>query len=129
MARILDVAFGAFIGVVATGTVVALAESRTLDPVQLSPQYYRVRLDNDRVRVYEYVLKPGQKEPMHSHTPGIVYSLSDATIRSTGEDGSVTTHESKVGELSWRDALTHALENVGPTDARALAVELKNCPR
>lgn len=39
---------------------------RILDPVALSPQLYSVRFENDRVRVLEYRLKPGGKEPMHS---------------------------------------------------------------
>jgi hypothetical protein len=30
------------------------------DPVKISPQYYTIRLENDRVRVLEYRLKPGE---------------------------------------------------------------------
>jgi hypothetical protein len=31
------------------------------DPVKTSPQYYKVLLENDQVRVLEYRLKPGEK--------------------------------------------------------------------
>jgi hypothetical protein len=31
------------------------------DAVKLSPQYYKVLLENDQVRVVEYRLKPGEK--------------------------------------------------------------------
>jgi hypothetical protein len=34
------------------------------DPVKLSPYYYNVLLDNERIRVLEYQLKPEEKEPM-----------------------------------------------------------------
>jgi hypothetical protein len=41
------------------------------------------------VRVLEYRLKPGEKEPMHSHPAGVVYVLT--------------------GESIWRDPVTHAI--------------------
>jgi hypothetical protein len=37
------------------------------DPVKTSPQCYKVLLENDQVRVLEYHLKAGEKEPMHLH--------------------------------------------------------------
>lgn len=118
---------GSLFGAAAASAAYALAHSET-DPVKLSPQYYTVRLDNDRLRVLEYRLGPGQKEPKHSHPPGIVYSLSDAKMKiETFPDGVVTTHDYHVGDLTWRDALTHAAENVGTTEAHVIAVELKAC--
>src|SRR5262245_15432997 len=99
----------------------------TLDPVKLSPQYYAVRFENDRVRVLEYHLNPEEKEVMHTHSPGIVYVLTDSTVRTTLPDGKTSEHPGKAGEVFWRDETTHAVENVGPTEARAIAVELKTC--
>lgn len=58
MARFFDIAIGALLGVAATATLVAAAGTPTMDPVKLSPQYYSVRLDNDRLRVLEWRLKP-----------------------------------------------------------------------
>ena len=98
-----------------------------IDPVKQSPEYYKVRLENDRVRVLEYHLKPGQKEPMHTHVPGVVYSASASTFRVTMPDGSVTEHQAKLGDVGWRDAMSHALENTGTTEISAIAVELKGC--
>ena len=51
------------------------------DPVKTSPQFYKVLLENDEVRVLEYRLKPGQKEPIHSHPAGVVYVLSGAALK------------------------------------------------
>jgi beta-alanine degradation protein BauB len=103
--------------------------STTQDPVKVSPQYYVVRFENERVRVLEYHLKPGEKEATHSHPPGVVYVLSDATIRSVRPDGSSSETIGRAGEVHWRDDMTHAVENVGNTEARALAIELKPCSR
>ena len=97
------------------------------DPVKLSPQYYKVWIDNDRVRVLEFHLKPGEKEAMHSHPPGFVYVFDDATLRMTLPDGTSSDMSAKGGEVLWREATTHASENVGKTEAHALALELKPC--
>jgi beta-alanine degradation protein BauB len=97
------------------------------DPVKLSPQYYKVWIDNDRVRVLEYHLKPGQKEAMHSHPPGFVYSISDATLRMTVPDGTTSDVSLHAGQVAWREATTHAAENIGKDEAHALALELKPC--
>ena len=95
------------------------------DPVKLSPQYYKVLIDNDEVRVLEYRLKPGEKEPMHSHPRGFVYYLADAKFRVSFPDGKSEESELKTGEAHWRDAITHAIENIGNTKAHAIALELK----
>lgn len=97
------------------------------DPVKISPALYTVRVENDRVRVLDYRLKPGQQEPMHSHPPGVVYTFSDATFRSTSSDGKVTESHGRAGDLSWRDATTHAAANIGTSEAHALTIEVKPC--
>jgi quercetin dioxygenase-like cupin family protein len=127
MSRVKDLMIGSALGALATSAIVAFAGAQTMDPVKLSPQYYTVRIDNPQLRVYEYRLPPGQREVMHSHLPGVVIALSDATLKITLPDGSTNTHTAKTGDVAWRDSVTHALENTGSTDARAYAVELKGC--
>ena len=95
------------------------------DPVKVSPQYYKVLLENEQVRVLEYRLKPGEKEPTHSHPAGVVYVFNDSTVRSTLTDGKSAESSGKAGDVYWRTPLTHTLENIGNTEAHALAVELK----
>jgi beta-alanine degradation protein BauB len=96
-----------------------------LDPIKISPQYYKVLLENDEVRVLEYRLKPGEKEAMHSHPAGIVYTFSDGRMKSTLPNGETHEGERKAGEVIWRDPVTHAAENTGSSEIHALAVELK----
>ena len=95
------------------------------DPVKVSPQYYKVLLENDQVRVVEYRLKAGEKEPMHSHSAGVVYVLSGAKIRFSYPDGRTEEKAAATGEAIWRDPTTHAVENVGDTEAHAIAIDLK----
>jgi hypothetical protein len=95
--------------------------------VKQSPQYYKVRVDNDRVRVLEYHLPSGQREAMHSHPPGVVFITSDARLRTTLPNGSVSDASFNAGEVHWRDTTTHAMENLGTREFTALGIELKPC--
>ncbi len=95
------------------------------DPVRMSPQYYKVLLENDHVRVLEYRLKAGEKEPMHSHPAGVVYVLSGATLKFSYPDGRTEEKTAATGETIWREPVTHALENISKTEAHAIAIDLK----
>ena len=95
------------------------------DPVKTSPQYYKVLLENDQVLVLEYRLKAGEKEAMHSHPAGVVYVLSGAKLKFSFPDGRTEERSAATGETIWRDPTTHAVENVGDTEARAIAIDVK----
>jgi quercetin dioxygenase-like cupin family protein len=99
------------------------------DPVKASPQYYKVLLENDQVRVLEYRLKAGEKEPRHSHPAGVVYVLSGAKLKFSYPDGRTEEKAAATGETIWRDPTTHAVENVGDTEAHAIAIDLKTPER
>ena len=57
---------GSFITAIASTGFTAIVASQDRDPVKLSPQYYKVLLNNEQVRVLEYRLKPGERR---SHIP------------------------------------------------------------
>src|SRR5213080_4877113 len=95
------------------------------DPVTTSPKYYKVLLENDQVRVLEYRLKAGEKEPMHSHSAGVVYVLSGTKLKFNYSDGTTGERAAAAGEPIWRDPTTHAVKNIGDTEAHAIAVDLK----
>ncbi len=115
------------VGIITGAVCLSAAQGPPQDPVTLSPQYYTVRLDNDTVRVLEYRLPPGQKEAMHTHPPGVVFSLADARFRTTLPDGTSSDASVPNGEVTWRGRTSHSAENIGPTEAHALAIELKKC--
>src|SRR6266853_3720886 len=95
--------------------VVLCAPAYAQDPVKTSPQYYKVLLENDQVRVLEYRPKAGEKEAMHSHPAGVVYVLSGATLKFSYPDGGTEERAAATGEAIWRDPVTHAVENIGKT--------------
>ena len=123
MNRTLYFAAGVLVGM----APLSLVGASTQDPVAVSPQYYAVKFENDRVRVLEYRLKPGEREAMHTHPPGVVYTLGDSTIRTTLPDGTAADRPGKAGDVFWRDATSHSVVNVGKTEAHALAIDVKAC--
>ena len=127
MKRVIHMIVGMAIGASMATLVFAIssANSTAQDPVKQSPQYYKVLLENDQVRVLEYRLKPGEKEPMHTHEEGVLYIFGDARMRTTYPDGRTEESAGGAGEAHWRNPVTHALENIGNTEAHALAVDIK----
>lgn len=128
MKRVVHLIAGMTIGALIATIAFAISSGNTVaqDPVKQSPQYYKVLLENDQVRVLEYRLKPGEKEPMHTHAAGVIYIFGNAKMRTTYPDGRTEENAAGAGEAHWRNPVTHALENIGTTEAHALAVDLKN---
>ena len=86
----------------------------------------KVLLENDRVRVQEHFLKPGEKIAMHSHPDKVIYALNDWKVRETLADGTTRVVEGKAGTARWGKATQHAVENIGTTEVRNIVIELKD---
>lgn len=114
----------------ATGVMASCAPAvKTPDLVKTSPQYYTVLLDTNNVRVLEYRLGAGQREAMHAHSKYIVYFLQQAKLRVTYPDGRSAETVVTPGQTLYREGLSHALENIGDREVRALLVELESGSR
>lgn len=127
MKRISYAAIGAIAGAIVTAAVLTAQTPSAPDAVKVSPQFYRhTGVDNDRVRVVEYQIKPGQHEPLHSHPASVAYVISGGTLRTTDANGKANIGTLRAGDVHWRDGnVVHSVENVGDTELRALIVELK----
>ena len=95
------------------------------DMAKVAPKNCRVLVDNERVRVIQVIMKPGDKVPMHSHPANITYDLTGGKIKYTYADGKTEEQEGKAGEALWSDATSHSSENVGAKEMRSIMVELK----
>ncbi len=96
-----------------------------IDPVSVSPGSYRSLLENDRVRVLEMTLPAGQADEMHSHPCETVYFVSGGKVRLYLPDGVTAEAEFPDGGVMWHEPWTHRVENIGPSDIRAIIVESK----
>ena len=100
--------------------------SGTQDPSKVNAEHIVVKLENQRVRVLDVTLRPGEKEQMHSHPAYVVYVFEGGKIRNHMADGAVVEAEFKPGDVFYREPLTHWAENIGKTTIRLVVVELKN---
>lgn len=96
------------------------------DVSKVSPKNYKVVLDNDKVIVIDNKSNPGDKTAMHSHPDYLIYVFEGGTVKSTTQDGKTDTLVFKKGQTIWRNATTHATENIGKTKIHLLLVELKS---
>jgi quercetin dioxygenase-like cupin family protein len=95
------------------------------DAAAVTPKVVKIRLENDHVRVLEYISEPGDREAMHDHPAFVVYVLSGGTLRITTPDGRSDDVELTPGEIRWRDPVTHSTENIGQSRLHAIIVELE----
>lgn len=97
-----------------------------IDPVNIAPRIYRILFENSHVRVLEVNVEPGNKEPMHSHPPHVIYVLSGGWIRFRTHDDFEDVEFEK-GSTRLIDAVPlHSMENMGATKVRAIIIERKN---
>ena len=94
-----------------------------VDPIQVSPNNYRVLLENDHVRVLEMNLRAGEKDEEHSHPAETVYFITGGKAKIQLPDGQTMEVALPDGHVMWNEAWTHQVENVGESDIRAIIVE------
>ena len=94
------------------------------DPVQTNPDLYRVILENDRVRVLEYLDSPGDRTEPHSHPDSVMVTLGDFRRRLWTGDREVEV-ELSAFQARWLDAQEHSGMNIGETRTHSIFVELK----
>jgi beta-alanine degradation protein BauB len=95
------------------------------DPVQTDGDKYKVKFENDRIRVLEYNDVPGDKTQEHHHPTFFLYAMSPFKRKITLPGGKVIMREFKAGDVLWSPEQTHSGENVGRTSTHALLVEMK----
>jgi quercetin dioxygenase-like cupin family protein len=88
----------------------------------------KVVLENERVRVVEFVLEPGVPMGMHDHPKDRVeITVAGGKVKVTTPDGKTQEADEKEGAVVFNkaSAARHDVVNVGKTTLRAYHVELK----
>lgn len=86
--------------------------------------------ENERTRVWEVRLEPGERGPFHAHTTDYFWTVVDGgTGLQRRGDGTYVVREYRVGdtlylENSPESPMIHDLENVGDTLLRFVTVEI-----
>ena len=100
-----------------------------LEGMKAAPQSHRVVFESRELRVLEVAVRPGEREPRHTHRhPAVLIVDQAAHIRYYGDDGQVTdVPEPAPGSLIGAEMMApeapHAVENVDDHDYHAFRVE------
>ena len=94
------------------------------DPVVSDPQFYRVIFENERVRVLEYLDRPGDETQPHRHPDSVMFTLTAFTRRLFTGGRSIDV-ELPAGVARWLPAQEHSGANIGDTATHTILVELK----
>jgi hypothetical protein len=117
-------------------------EQGTFDPSPYADELERAKtnheigtallFENDRVRVFELRLEPGERGPFHLHDRDYLWTVVESGRGlQRFADGSYVVRDYTVGETRFleqspEDSLIHDLENVGGSTLRFVTVELKH---
>jgi mannose-6-phosphate isomerase-like protein (cupin superfamily) len=107
--------------------------SEQLEAMAAAPDHHEVLFENECVRVLDTMVAPGERTPVHAHAwPAALYVMSWSEFVRRDADGIVMVdsrdweRQPAVGESLWIAPLpAHSIENVGTTDLRLIAVEVK----
>lgn len=105
-----------------------------LDAVVAAPKNHKILLENDKVRVLEVTLLPGEKEPLHHHQwPSTLYIMSAGDFVDYDSKGNVILDSRKFPEPSTypltifkNPEAPHQAENLSKTETiKLIRVEMK----
>jgi hypothetical protein len=90
---------------------------------QPMPQLGKIEFENDRLTVVRMHMAPHERTPMHDiPSPRLVIWLTDAHLKDTEADGSVSEYERPAGSSDWITPRRHVGENLSDQDLNFLAI-------
>ena len=97
------------------------------DGLKASPANFKLLLENEKVRVLEYSLKPGEKDTPHTHPAKSSYVVSGGKIKVYLENGEALIFDEKAGTADWGNYVgKHWVENIGNTTVKIVLTEIKS---
>ena len=111
-------------------------ELAAYDAIAAAPDNHHVVFENEKVRVLEVTVKPGEKEPFHVHPPSVMNVITGAKLRiteATLNDGKLVIGKTiEVGKDNfqppplWNPQGLRSVENIGSVTFHAYQIELKS---
>ncbi len=95
------------------------------DPIEVSPDNYRLLLEDGDYRLVEMSLPAGTTDIEHSHPDEMVYFITGGDLRIHVPDGEPVELEVADGFAMKHEPWTHRVENIGSTDIKAILFERK----
>lgn len=106
----------------------------SLDALRAAPEHHPILLENERVRVTETKLMPGERTKLHCHKwPSVLYLISFSDFVRYGQDGNpvfdtrtLPTPIVAPSSIYYGPLEPHATLNVGHSLLHVISVELKD---
>jgi uncharacterized cupin superfamily protein len=93
----------------------------------------KLLFENDRVRVWEMVLQPGQESTYHEHSADYLFvHITKSRLELVQHGQPSETSEQEPGFVQYTEVgsgIRHKLKNVGQSEHREILVELKGPSR
>ena len=100
-------------------------DTRRIDPVESSPDNYKVLLENEHVRMLEMIVPAEGSDNKHSHPDETAYFITGGKTSVVDENGDTMEAELPGGATKWHPVWTHQVTNTGDTKIRAIIVDSK----
>ena len=106
-----------------------------LDAVIAAPDNHKILMENDKVRVLEVTIAPGETEEVHHHQwPSVLYIQEAGDFIDYDSDGNIIMDSRQIKPplqfpmTMWKDAEgAHSVKNLSKTiTIRLIRVEMKN---
>jgi hypothetical protein len=110
---------------VLTSVAAAIVSVFAQDPVKVSPNHYRVEVENEFVRVLRSSGGAHARTSLHEHPANVVIYLTDADVRVVGPDGVEKDSHRKRGDAIWNEPQKHERINLSDQPYELIQVELK----
>jgi len=93
---------------------------------ELDEKNETIEFENDHVRVLRVKTGPGEKRRHRKRLDRVLVWLSDAHEKRTASDGTTREVKHRAGDVAFREASEHALENLKDVPVHLLVIELKH---
>ena len=106
----------------------------SLDAVAAAPNNHKVVIENDRVRVLDVTVAPGEMENLHAHCrSSVMYLMHEGIYKDYGPNGELVAEATEAAPADqfpmtlWLDPQgPHRVHNLDAKPVRLLRVELKD---
>ena len=106
--------------------IISCSSDNVLLPEEVSPDIYKVLLDNEDVKVVMVTFPPEKGDNMHEHGVTTYYALNGGKLKNTLADGTVSEMDIVEGFVGHGKKLVkHQMMNVGSDTVKVLLVEHK----
>lgn len=109
--------------------------SHPFDAMIAAADHHEILLENERVRILDTRVVPGDRTPVHAHEwPAALYVLSWSDFIRRDAEGNILADSRErrpvgadPGAGLWLEPLPpHSIENIGTADLHIIAIEVKS---